>query len=366
MSARLLVTSAGIAGSNNLIRSLGAGDASLYIVGCHDDRFVLKRSPADRRYLVPPVDSARWVGALKSVIRKERIDLVIPTTDADVIAVSRHRSRLGNCVFLPRPRVIDLCQDKYRLTAFLRRRGIPAPATYAVSSERRIDGIFRRVAKRSRAWCRIRRGSGSLGAISVTSPAQARSWIGFWRDMRGVRASSFTLSEYLPGRDFGCQSLWKDGTLVLIKTYERLSYLGTGGQPTEVSSIAALAKTAFEPRIVDVCTRAVRALDRNASGVFSIDLREDARGVPCVTEINAGRFSSATNIFDLTGRHNMAVTFVQLALDEQVDVRKADDFSADYYMIRDLDTPVGVYHADQFFEGIEDGRSGRRTRQSHN
>jgi carbamoyl-phosphate synthase large subunit len=153
---------------------------------------------------------------------------------------------------------------------------------------------------------------------------------------------------------------------VLIKTYERLSYLGTGGQPTEVSSIAALAKTAFEPRIVDVCTRAVRALDRNASGVFSIDLREDARGVPCVTEINAGRFSSATNIFDLTGRHNMAVTFVQLALDEQVDVRKADDFSADYYMIRDLDTPVGIYHADQFFEGIEDGRSGRRTRQSHN
>ena len=34
--------------------------------------------------------------------------------------------------------------------------------------------------------------------------------------------TAFVLSEYLPGRDFGCQSVWKDGKLVLIKTYERL------------------------------------------------------------------------------------------------------------------------------------------------
>jgi carbamoyl-phosphate synthase large subunit len=355
MSARLLLTGAGLAGSNNLIRSLGAGDPSLFIIGCHDDRFVLKRSSADRKYLVPPRRSAGWLPALRRIIRAEEIDLVIPTTDADVIAVSRHRARLGNRVFLPRPRVIDLCQDKYHLTAFLRRRGIPAPATYAVTSERRIDGIFRRVAGRSRAWCRIRRGSGSLGAISVTTSAQARSWIGFWRALRSISASSFTLSEYLPGRDFGCQSLWKGGRLVLIKTYERLSYLGTGGQPAEVSSIAALAKTVFEPRVVDVCRRAVRALDPKASGVFSIDLRENARGVPCVTEINAGRFSSATNILDLAGRHNMAVTFVRLAQNEQVDVRTAYEATADYYMIRDLDTPVGIFHADEFFEGIADG-----------
>jgi hypothetical protein len=71
-----------------------------------------------------------------------------------------------------------------------------------------------------------------------------------------------------------------------------------------------------------------------------------------VTEINAGRFSSATNILDLAGRHNMAVTFV----------RQAYEATADYYMIRDLDMPTGIFHADAFFDGIVDGRGSRRVR----
>jgi carbamoyl-phosphate synthase large subunit len=178
----------------------------------------------------------------------------------------------------------------------------------------------------------------------------------YWGEMRGVPARSFILSEYLPGRDLGCQSLWKEGTLVLIKTYERLSYLGTGSQPSQVSSVAALAKTVFEPRVVDICKKAVRALDPRASGVFSVDLRESAGGVPCITEINAGRFSSATNIFDLTGKYNMAATYVRLALGGPVDLRDEYDVARDYYMLRDVDTPPGVFHAEQFFEGIEDAR----------
>jgi glutathione synthase/RimK-type ligase-like ATP-grasp enzyme len=357
MGTRLLITSAGIAASNNLIRSLGAGDPSLFISGCHDDWFVLKKSSADRKYLVPPPGGSRWAESLRRIVRDEEIDLVIPTTDADVAAVSGIRRRLGDRrVFLPRPGVIELCQDKYRLTACLRVRGVPAPATYRVTDRKRIDGIFRRLTPHSSAWCRIRRGSGSIGAVRVKSPEQAWSWIGFWREMRGVRPASFTLSEYLPGRDFGCQSLWKAGRLVLIKTYERLSYLGTGGQPGEVSSIAALAKTVFEPRVVEVSTKAVRALDAKASGVFSIDLREDARGIPCITEINAGRFSSATNIFDLTGKNNMAVTYVRLALDQPVDVRKEYDVAEDHYMLRDLDTPAGIFHADDFYDDIKDAR----------
>ena len=34
------------------------------------------------------------------------------------------------------------------------------------------------------------------------------------------------IAEYLPGRDFFCQSLWQDGHLVLVKTCERVAYFG--------------------------------------------------------------------------------------------------------------------------------------------
>jgi len=191
-----------------------------------------------------------------------------------------------------------------------------------------------------------------MAAIPVKSPEQARNWIRYWEVMRGVPATSFTLSEYLRGRDFACQSLWREGELILIKTVERLSYVGGWNRASGVSSIAALAKTVFEPRVVDVCVEAVRALDDKASGAFSFDLKENASGAPCVTEINVGRLLSGTNLFDLTGKHNMALTYVRLAFDDPVGISEQYDVAENYYMARDLDTLPGIFHADELFEGI--------------
>lgn len=354
MAPRLLILSAGTGTSNNLIRSLKAGDPNLFIVGCHDDRFILKKSSADRNYLIPALTHWDFAAALGRVIETEKIDLLIPTSDAHVRVVSRIRGKIPCHLFLPRKSVIQLCQDKYNLTAFLRSRGLPVPLTYPVTDARKTRTLFRRLPRRSLVWCRIRTGTGSLGAIPVNSPEQAESWIRCWQEIRGVRARSFTLSEYLPGRDFGCQSLWKEGKLILVKTYERLSYLGTGNQLSWASSIAALAKTVFEPRVVELSTKAIRALDKKPSGAFSIDLTENASGVPCITEINAGRFTSAMNICDLTGKHNMALMYVYLGLDEPVDIYEEYDVAEDYYMLRDLDTPPAIFHAEEFFDGIEE------------
>jgi len=353
----LLVTSAGSGASGNLMRSLRAGTPSLTIVGCHDDQFILKNSAADRNYLVPSSSQPAWARALRRIVDAERIDLVMPTSDGDVAALSRARTRLRDRLFLPRATTVDLCGDKYRLTERLRAHRVGAPVTYEVTDLRRIERIFERLGRPSRAWCRLRAGAGSRGAIPVASSEQARSWIAYWRDMRGVSPTAFTLSEYLPGRDFGGQSLWKDGRLVLVKTYERLSYLGSGSQPSEVSAVGALTKTVCEPRVADACVRAVRAVDKRASGVFAVDLKEDAEGVPRVTEINAGRFTSGTNLLDLTGKHNMTAVYLQLARGEDVDLHEEYEGTEHYYMLRDIDAVPRLFHADEFFDGVQDARS---------
>ncbi|HKW95496.1 MAG TPA: hypothetical protein VJX92_26655, partial [Methylomirabilota bacterium] len=228
---------------------------------------------------------------------------------------------------------------------------------HAVTDLRGLERIWDRLGRPARAWCRVRAGAGSRGAIAVGSPAQARSWITYWRDMRGVPITAFTLSEFLPGRDFGGQTLWRDGALVLVKTYERLSYLGGGSQPSEVSAVGALTKTVSEPLVAETCVRAVRAADRKASGVFAVDLKEDARGVPCVTEINAGRFTSTTNLLDLTGKHNMTAVYLKLARGEPVDVDQEYEGTENHYMLRDLDAVPRLFHADEFFDGVRDARS---------
>src|SRR5262249_29249352 len=129
-------------------------------------------------------------------------------------------------------------------------------------------------------WCRTRGGSGSSGAAPVRTPQQARWWMSYWSEMRGGPIASFTRSQYLPGRDFFAQGLWERGEMVVIKTCERLSYFVVGGAPSGISSASRLSKTVDEPRVVDICVAAMRALDPAASGAFNFDLREDVSTRP--------------------------------------------------------------------------------------
>lgn len=351
-SGRVLILEAGSPAGNNLIRSLKAADPSLVIVGCHDSRFALKKSSTDRNYLLP-ISWESYGSALRRIVRAERIDLVIPTSDADVMKLVELKDKLGCRAFLPRRSVIERCRDKLGLTRFLRRRGIPAPLTYPIARNDNIDELFRRFAPRTKLWCRIRAGTASQGALPVKTPDQVRSWISYWERMRSVPPGSFTLSEYLPGRDFCVQCLWDKGTLVLAKMAERITYFDTGS-PSGVSSMPTLAKTVFEPKVIEVCRSAVRLLDRRASGVFFIDIKESERDEPCITEINAGRFATMTNIHDLVGRHNMAITYVRLALGERIRLRRATDFADGYYLVRSVDTEPAIVPEAALFTGIED------------
>jgi len=184
-------------------------------------------------------------------------------------------------------------------------------------------------------------------------PDQAQAWIVYWDEMRGVPTTSFTLSEYLPGRDYLCQSIWKDGSLILANTFERLSYFGGENSPSGVSSLSSLAKTVADPGLVDVCRRAIEAVAPGTSGAFSIDLKENRRGLPCITEINAGRFFIGMTAFSLVGKHNMPAIFVRLACGEQVNFKEEYDAVEGYYLVRDLDNPPGVFQEDELFDGIQ-------------
>jgi len=355
MDKRVLVLGAGTGASNNLIRSLKTGDPSLVIVGVNDDRFVLKKSTADRHYLTTKPGHPRFGEALCRIVELERVDVVIPGSDADAAVLSEIRDRLSGRLLLPQKGTIELCQDKYELTQFLRASGVAAPATIPVASLDHLSDVFAQFASPERLWCRIRTGTGSMGATAVRTAEQARAWISYWEDMRGVPPRLFTLSEYLPGRDFACQSVWKNGTVFAIRCCQRLSYYGGAHRASGVSSTPSLAKTVHDQRVADVCIAAIQAIDNDASGVFAVDLKENRDGVPCVTEINAGRFFMITNIFDLTGAVNLAALYIRLACDEPV-AALLDDVVEEYYIVRDLDTVPGIYSVDDLFADIDDMR----------
>lgn len=357
MSRRVLVTGAGSGPGNNLMRSLARGEPSAALVGCNSDRFMLKKSPAQRNFLLPSLegDESSFESALRAIFSTVCIDLIIPGNDRDAraLAAMHEREALGCRSVLPKLRTIDSCQDKCTLSLFLRARGIPAPRTYPLTDRDSLESAWKGLEPRRLAWCRIRRGFASRGATKVRDVDQAWNWISYWHTMRGVPVEEFTVCEFLPGRDYNVQGLWFDGRLVLIKMCERLSYLNAEQQPSGMASTPALAKTVWEPEAIAACEAALAALDERPHGVFNFDLKEDEAGVPCITEINAGRFAMITNLYDLTGRHNMAASYVRLAFSERTGIEDPYDDAGEYYLIRDLDTLPGVFPADALFEGVE-------------
>jgi carbamoylphosphate synthase large subunit len=347
---RVLVTGAGTGSAGNVIRALRAMRPPPAIVGVNDNRFTLTQSAADRNYLGPPATSREFAAIASAIVVRERLNVVMPTDDESVKALSDHRLRFAIPLFLPRRATIDLCQDKYALSAHLRRRGVPAPRTYALRSLRDVDPIFARFGNHGPLWCRARRGSRSRGATAVASAAQARAWISLWSDLRGARVTEFTLSEYLPGRHFIVQSVWRSGRLLLAQATEVLSYFAAGHNPSGVFSLSSLAKTVAAPEALRVALQAVRAVEPRPSGTFFVELREAASGVPCITEINAGRFPSGVTALLAQGKHNMVGVFARTAAGEAVVVDQPVDSSEGRYLVRDIDATPGIVSASDLME----------------
>ncbi len=324
----IIVTGAGGGGSNNLIRAFRASEHRVKIIGTNLDRSFLARSMADHNFLIPPSSRTDdYVRAINTIIDREEIDLIVPSNDTEVEAISACRGRLDAPTFLPSVPALKLCRDKLALSAHLKDRGIPAPHSLPIESREGLPGLFEALGGGPLAWCRLRGGTGSRATLPVRNAQQLEFWLDYWRDMYNIAPGSFTLCEYLPGRDFACQTLWKDGKLLLAKTCERLVYLFGANTPSGTMSTPSFGKLVNIPEVNDVCERAVKAVDPEASGVFSIDLKENADRVPHVTEINAGRFFRISPVMNLSGRYNMAGLFLSLAFGKTVSVEPGSRFN---------------------------------------
>ena len=350
---KILVCGAGGGGSNNLIRSIRKSGINVWIVGTNLSKYYAAKSNADITYVLPPAtEEEEYISKLAQVIKDEKVELVIPNSDREVHTISKNRHRIDARIFLPKHSIIEVCQDKFQLYNKMKDNGIPMAETYEVTSYEEIPSIFEKLGNPEKVWCRMKKGSGSKGATSLKNPHQAKFWISYWEEMRGFPHTNFLLSSMLPGRDFAFQSTWKDGEMVLGKICERLEYVGGDNRASGVSSSPQLGKTVYDQRVLDLCQKTVKLLDPNATGNYSFDLKEDASGNINICEINIGRFCMITPIFDLTGKHNMAETYIKIAFDETLDIPEPIDIEEDYYLIRELDTEPLILHAKEVEERI--------------
>lgn len=91
----------------------------------------------DRRFIVKPTTHTGYIKQLLSIIKANRVKLLIPTVDLDLKRMAQNKAKfaaLGCRVLVSDPGIIDICQDKRNTYKFLLSNNFNTPATISINT----------------------------------------------------------------------------------------------------------------------------------------------------------------------------------------------------------------------------------------
>lgn len=341
---RILVTGAGGPAGINFLKALKIAPEKMYLIGVDANKYFLHLIPTEERHFVPLATSENYIEALNRLIENERIEFIHPQPDIEVRVISENRERLKAKTFLPSKKAIEICQDKFKSAKLWKEKGIPVAKTVEIKKRQDLEKAFEELG--TPLWIRARQGAGGRGSTLARNVETAVLWIGYWK-ARGEKWG-FIAQEYLPGRNLAFHSLWKDGELITSMARERLQYIYPHLSPSGITGTPAVQRTIHDEKVNEIGTQAVLAVDPKFSGIACVDLKENAGGTPCVTEINAGRMFTTSFFFAYVSkvlyrdyRGNIPYIYTKLAYNENIpEIPKYNVLPPNIYWIRHIDAPA--------------------------
>ena len=86
-----------------------------------------------QHYKVPLVMDPTYLGVIENIVKKEKIRLIIPTIDQELMLWAEHKSQFqkkGVYVSISPVESIRICNDKWETFQFFQRHNFPFPGTY--------------------------------------------------------------------------------------------------------------------------------------------------------------------------------------------------------------------------------------------
>ena len=91
----------------------------------------------DKRFSVKPTTHPGYIKELLSIVKANRVKLLVPTVDLDLKRLARNKQKfasMGCRVLVSAPEVVDICQDKRKTYLFLIKKSFDTPLTMSVRS----------------------------------------------------------------------------------------------------------------------------------------------------------------------------------------------------------------------------------------
>ena len=91
----------------------------------------------DRKFIIKPIDHPQYLKQLLHIVKSEKVNLIIPTIDTDLLLLAKNISRFEalNCrVLVSDPQVVEICQDKRKTHRFLVKNNFNAADTMSIQT----------------------------------------------------------------------------------------------------------------------------------------------------------------------------------------------------------------------------------------
>ncbi len=98
----------------------------------------------DKSFLVKPITHSGYIKQLLSIVKTNRVKLLVPTVDLDLKLLAKNKPKftaMGCCVLVSTSQVVDICQDKRKTYRFLLKNGFDTPVTMSVRTASRTNRV---------------------------------------------------------------------------------------------------------------------------------------------------------------------------------------------------------------------------------
>jgi len=274
----ILVTSAGGPAAIGVIKSLFRFDTQVehHIVATDMNKMSAGLKMADRGYVVPGVDSSDFLPDIKEIIKRENIDLILPTSNMEIDQFEQ-LSDITN-VFMSDSKTIKLCNDKWEFYNKVK-DDFDIPKTWQ-DNDIRWMGCFARP--------RYELG-GSRGTLHCKDIHQYMST--YKSDVE------YIYSDYLPGQEYTIDVLCDMEKPLVSVVRKRLQ---------TKAGISTQGEIIRDEHIENECKRMCEFL--GLKGPVCIQMKDDKNGVPNFVEVNP-RFGGGTYFTTLA-----EVNFVEIII----------------------------------------------------
>jgi carbamoyl-phosphate synthase large subunit len=287
----ILVSCAGGPAAVGVIKSIHDSDSQGIhkIVAIDCDELSVGFHLADRGYVVPfSVEDDFWKEVLK-IIKKEEINLIVPTGDADIVHFARNKSmlaRIGITNFMSDYETILNCQNKLNFYEEGKRKGLHHlfPKTSANWEDIEFPIL-----------CKPKRGSGSRGIELWENESQIKD---FSLIDNLHYSSDYIYQEYLPGTEYTIDVFCDlDGNVLSVIPRERLQ---------TKAGISSKGRIIRNDDIEKACIQLCKSF--KVKGPVCIQMKDDISGHPIFVEMNP-RFGGGTYFTTLAGVNFMKLMF---------------------------------------------------------